>query len=75
MDLAIFAVHLSGASSILGAINMITPFLNMRAPGMTLFKVPLFLPPLSPNCVFSIEPGPATIESIGSTAGPANWRI
>ena len=42
MDLAIFAVHLSGASSILGAINMITTFLNMRAPGMSLFKVPLF---------------------------------
>jgi cytochrome c oxidase subunit I len=42
MDLAIFAVHMSGASSILGAINMITTFLNMRAPGMTLFKVPLF---------------------------------
>jgi cytochrome c oxidase subunit 1 len=42
MDLAIFAVHLSGASSILGAINMITTFMNMRAPGMTLFKVPLF---------------------------------
>ena len=42
MDLAIFAVHASGASSILGAINMITTFLNMRAPGMSLFKVPLF---------------------------------
>ena len=42
MDFAIFAVHMSGASSILGAINMITTFLNMRAPGMTLFKVPLF---------------------------------
>ncbi|NRB16059.1 MAG: cytochrome c oxidase subunit I [Rhodobacteraceae bacterium] len=42
LDLAIFAVHVSGASSILGAINMITTFLNMRAPGMTLFKVPLF---------------------------------
>ena len=42
MDIAIFAIHVSGASSILGAINMITTFLNMRAPGMTLFKVPLF---------------------------------
>ena len=42
MDLAIFAVHMSGASSILGAINMITTFLNMRAPGMTMHKVPLF---------------------------------
>ncbi len=42
LDFAIFAVHLSGASSILGAINIITTFLNMRAPGMTLMKVPLF---------------------------------
>ncbi len=42
VDLAIFAVHLSGASSILGAINIITTFLNMRAPGMTMFRVPLF---------------------------------
>jgi cytochrome c oxidase subunit 1 len=42
MDLAIMAIHLSGASSILGAINIITTFLNMRAPGMTLHKVPLF---------------------------------
>ncbi|MFN7051789.1 MAG: cytochrome c oxidase subunit I [Rhodobacteraceae bacterium GWE1_64_9] len=41
-DLAIFGVHLSGASSILGAINIITTFLNMRAPGMTMHKVPLF---------------------------------
>ncbi|WP_225030310.1 cytochrome c oxidase subunit I [Xinfangfangia pollutisoli] len=41
-DLALFAVHLSGASSILGAINMITTMLNMRAPGMTMHKVPLF---------------------------------
>ena len=41
-DFAIFAVHLSGASSILGAINIITTFLNMRAPGMSMMKVPLF---------------------------------
>jgi cytochrome c oxidase subunit 1 len=41
-DFAIFALHLSGASSILGAVNMITTFLNMRAPGMKLMKVPLF---------------------------------
>ncbi|MEQ8367101.1 MAG: cbb3-type cytochrome c oxidase subunit I, partial [Roseicyclus sp.] len=42
VDFAIFAVHVSGASSILGSINFITTFLNMRAPGMTLHKVPLF---------------------------------
>jgi len=42
VDLAIFALHISGASSILGAINFITTILNMRAPGMTLHKMPLF---------------------------------
>ena len=43
MDLAIFAIHLAGASSILGAINFITTIFNMRAPGMTLHKMPLFV--------------------------------
>jgi cytochrome c oxidase subunit 1 len=43
MDLAILALHLAGASSILGAINFITTIFNMRAPGMTLHKMPLFV--------------------------------
>ncbi len=43
MDLAIFSLHIAGASSILGAINFITTILNMRAPGMTLHKMPLFV--------------------------------
>ncbi|MDT3679376.1 MAG: cytochrome c oxidase subunit I [Burkholderiaceae bacterium] len=42
MDLAIFAIHILGASSIMGAINIITTILNMRAPGMTLMKMPMF---------------------------------
>ncbi|GAA4522923.1 cytochrome c oxidase subunit I [Chelativorans composti] len=42
VDLAIFSLHLSGASSILGAINFITTIFNMRAPGMTMHKMPLF---------------------------------
>ncbi|HLZ67773.1 MAG TPA: cytochrome c oxidase subunit I [Aliidongia sp.] len=42
VDMAIFSLHLAGASSILGAINFITTILNMRAPGMTLHKMPLF---------------------------------
>ncbi|WP_448583029.1 cytochrome c oxidase subunit I [Thermaurantiacus sp.] len=42
VDLAIFALHLAGAASILGAINFITTIFNMRAPGMTLHKMPLF---------------------------------
>jgi cytochrome c oxidase subunit I len=43
MDFAILALHLAGASSILGAINFITTIFNMRAPGMTLHRMPLFV--------------------------------
>ncbi len=43
MDMMIFAVHILGASSIMGSINIITTILNMRAPGMTLMKMPLFV--------------------------------
>jgi len=42
MDFIILALHVAGASSILGAINFITTIFNMRAPGMTLHKMPLF---------------------------------
>ncbi|MBB6307642.1 cytochrome c oxidase subunit I [Xanthobacter tagetidis] len=42
MDLLIFSLHIAGASSLLGAINLITTIFNMRAPGMTLHKMPLF---------------------------------
>jgi cytochrome c oxidase subunit 1 len=43
VDMAIFALHLAGASSILGAINFITTIFNMRAPGMRLHRMPLFV--------------------------------
>lgn len=42
VDFGILALHIAGASSILGAINFITTIFNMRAPGMTLHKMPLF---------------------------------
>ncbi|WP_121118498.1 cytochrome c oxidase subunit I [Croceibacterium ferulae] len=42
VDFAIFSLHLAGAGSIMGAINFITTIFNMRAPGMTLHKMPLF---------------------------------
>ena len=42
MDFAILALHIAGASSILGAINFITTIFNMRAPGMTMHRMPLF---------------------------------
>ena len=43
VDLAIFSLHLSGASSILGAINFITTIFNMRAPGMSMHRLPLMV--------------------------------
>ena len=43
IDFTILALHVAGAASILGAINMITTIFNMRAPGMTLHKIPLFV--------------------------------
>ena len=42
MDTSILAMHIMGASSIMGAINIIVTVLNMRAPGMTLMKMPMF---------------------------------
>lgn len=42
VDLAIFSLHLAGASSIMGAVNFITTIFNMRAPGMTMHRLPLF---------------------------------
>src|SRR6516164_6330271 len=39
----IFSLHLAGAASIMGAINFITTIFNMRAPGMTMHKMPLFV--------------------------------
>lgn len=43
VDMAILSLHLAGASSVLGALNFITTIFNMRAPGMTLHKMPLFV--------------------------------
>lgn len=43
VDLAIFSLHLAGISSLLGAINFITTILNMRVPGMHLYRLPLFV--------------------------------
>src|SRR5690606_33026209 len=43
VDFAIFSLHLAGAASIMSSINFITTIFNMRAPGMTLHKMPLFV--------------------------------
>jgi len=43
VDLAIFSLHLAGVSSLLGSINFITTIFNMRLPGMTMHRLPLFV--------------------------------
>lgn len=43
VDLAIFSLHLAGISSLLGAINFITTIFNMRVPGLSMHKLPLFV--------------------------------
>ena len=43
VDMVIFSLHLAGISSILGAMNFITTIFNMRAPGMTMDRIPLFV--------------------------------
>ena len=43
MDFTLFALHLAGVSSLLGAMNFITTIFNMRTPGMTMHKMPLFI--------------------------------
>src|SRR5258708_12144228 len=61
MDIALFAIHILGASSIIVAINIITTILNMRPPGMTLLKIPMFAcTPLPTPAFFSwLMPPPA----------------
>lgn len=43
VDLGILSLHVAGISSLMGAINIITTIINMRAPGMTWDKLPLFV--------------------------------
>jgi cytochrome c oxidase subunit 1 len=43
VDLAIFSLHLSGLASILGAVNFITTIFNMRAPGISMHRLPLMV--------------------------------
>lgn len=43
VDMVIFSLHLAGISSILGAMNFITTIFNMRAPGITMDRMPLFV--------------------------------
>ena len=41
-DLWIMGLTMSGMASILGSVNFITTIFTMRAPGMTMFRMPIF---------------------------------
>lgn len=43
VDLSILSLHVAGVSSLMGSINIITTVINMRAPDMTMNKLPLFV--------------------------------
>jgi len=43
VDLGIFSIHLAGAASIIGSINFIVTIINMRAPGIKLYNMPLYV--------------------------------
>jgi cytochrome c oxidase subunit 1 len=43
VDLAIFSLHVAGASSLMGSINFITTVFNMRAPGIYMHRLPLYV--------------------------------
>lgn len=43
VDMGIFSLHLAGVSSILGAVNFITTVVNIRARGVTMDRIPLFV--------------------------------
>jgi cytochrome c oxidase subunit 1 len=42
-DMAIMGLYLAGLGTILGAVNFITTIICMRAPGMTMFRMPIFV--------------------------------
>jgi cytochrome c oxidase subunit 1 len=76
MDVAIFALHILGASSIMGSINIIVTILNMRAPGMTLMKMPMFCWTWLITAYLLIAVMPVLAGAImPAFVGFANWMI
>ena len=63
VDFVILSIHIAGVSSIFGSINFITTIFNMRAPGMTMHKMPLFVLGGSGDCL-----------SVVVVAAGARWR-
>ena len=73
VDFAILAVLLLGASSLLSSINVIVTVLNMRAPGMTLMKMPIFVWSWLMTAFLLIAVFPVLVGGVGMLLGDRHF--